>query len=143
MSAVDRSSLNAPSAASEAARRKRVLVVEDECLIAMMMAEQVAQLGYTVVGPAFTISEARDLAVRASIDGALLDMNLDGILSHEIADILSNRQIPFAFITGYNEAPAGFGPFTNIDVLHKPFQLIDLGNAIEAVLAKVSVDGHM
>jgi hypothetical protein len=95
----------------------------------MMMAEQVPQLGYTVVGPAFTISEARDLAVRASIDGALLDMNLDGILSHEIADILSDRQIPFAFITATMRRRPGFGPYTNIDVLHKPFQLIDLVGA--------------
>jgi FixJ family two-component response regulator len=74
------------------------------------------------------------------IDGALVDLNLHGVLSHEIADILSQRQIPFIFITGYNELPAGIDK--SIGVLQKPFQLFDLGRAIEGVLMERSVCGE-
>jgi CheY-like chemotaxis protein len=118
----------------------RILVVEDES-IAMVMADQVAELGYTVVGPVCTIAEARHLAEIAAIDAALLDMNLKGVLSHEIADILSRRNIPFMFITGYNEPPVGL--YKDIAVLNKPFQLIDLMNAIKGVVAKPSDAGRI
>jgi CheY-like chemotaxis protein len=113
---------------------KRVLVVEDEAFLALLMADQVSELGYRVVGPACTMPEARCLAQMAPIDGALLDLNLHGVLSHEIADILSRRKIPFAFITGYDEPPAG--AYTDIDVLHKPYELISLARAIEDMLTK-------
>jgi len=119
---------------------KRLLVVEDESLIALMMAEQLVELGYTVVGPAFTISEARHLAGVASIEAALVDLNLHGVLADEIADILSRRQIPFIFITGYSDPPPGF--YENVDVLHKPFQLDHLRQAVEGMLAKPPVDGR-
>jgi CheY-like chemotaxis protein len=114
--------------------RKRVMVVEDEGLLALLVTEQVADLGYIVVGPACTMVEARKLATTASIDGALLDLKLHDVLSHEVANILTLRQIPFAFITGYNEPPDGL--YKNIDVLHKPFQLADLARTIEGVLTK-------
>jgi FixJ family two-component response regulator len=97
--------------------------------------------GYIVVGPACTMSEARNLAGGAAIDGALLDLNLGGVLSHEIADILSRRQIHFVFITGYGDPPVGL--YRNIDVLHKPFKLNVIEHAIESMLAKLSVDGEV
>jgi CheY-like chemotaxis protein len=140
MFALDQNTTDVSSPSKRSARRSRLLIVEDENLIALMMADQIIELGYTAVGPACTMSEARHLAATASIDGALLDLNLHGVLSYEIADILSLRQIPFAFITGYNEPPAGL--YKNIDVLHKPFQLLDLAHAIEGLLAKLSIDRH-
>src|SRR5580704_5752633 len=100
---------------------KRLLVVEDECLIALMMADHLIELGYTVVGPAFTISEALHLARVGSIDAALLDLNLHGVFAGEVADILSRRQIPFLFISGYDQPPTSC--YQTIDVLHKPFVL--------------------
>jgi chemotaxis family two-component system sensor kinase Cph1 len=117
---------------------KRVLIVEDECLVAMVTADQIVALGYTVVGPACTMAEARHLAEIAAIDAALLDLNLNGVLSHEIADILSRRNIPFTFITGHNGPPTG--PYGEVDVLYKPFHLLDLAHAIEGLLMKLSVD---
>jgi len=114
------------------ARPKRLLIVEDESLVALIMADQIVELGHIAVGPACTMTEARHLASSSMIDGALVDLNLHGVLSHEIADILSQRQIPFIFITGYNELPAGIDK--SIGVLQKPFQLFDLGRAIEGVL---------
>ena len=86
-------------------RPKRVLVVEDETLVALMMADHLVELGYNVVGPAFTISEARHLAELATLDAAIIDVRLHGIFAGEVADTLSRRQIPFMFITGYERPP--------------------------------------
>jgi CheY-like chemotaxis protein len=119
------------------AQLKRVLVVEDESLLALLMAEHIVELGYLAVGPACTISEARHLATAASFECALLDLNLNGVISHEIADILSRRQIPFMFVTGYTKPPVGI--YDNVPVLHKPFQLDDLRYAVEGMLVKPSV----
>jgi CheY-like chemotaxis protein len=115
------------------AQLKRVLIVEDESLVALLMAEQIVEFGYLAVGPACTISEARHLATAASFEGALLDLNLNGVISHEIADILSSRQIPFVFITGYAMAPVGI--YENVPVLPKPFLLDELRYAVEGMLA--------
>ena len=112
--------------------RKRLLIVEDESLVALLLAGQIAELDYAVVGPAFTMSQARHLADTATIDGALLDLHLNGVLAHEVADILSRRQIPFVFITGYTKPPVG--PYPDIPVLQKPFKLIDLMGAIERMV---------
>lgn len=108
---------------------KRLLIVEDESLIAMMMADQLVELGYIIVGPAFTIAEARHLASDASIDAALVDLNLNGVLAEEVAEILSRRGIPFLFITGYEQPPSGF--YENIGCLNKPCPIDDLRSAIE------------
>jgi two-component system, chemotaxis family, sensor kinase Cph1 len=129
-------SVSRTPALSRPAVSQRVLVVEDEIMIAMVMADQIAELGYTVAGPACTMAEARHLAEIAAIDAALLDLNLNGILSHEIADIFLRRNIPFVFITGYSEPPVG--PYKDIGVLHKPFHFIDLMNAIESLVATPS-----
>jgi CheY-like chemotaxis protein len=136
MSAADQNGMRVSSATSLLRRAisKRVLVVEDETLLALVLTDEVSDLGYRVVGPACTMAEARHLAQKASIDGALLDLNLHGVLSHEIADILSRRKIPFAFITGYNEPPTGL--YGNMDVLHKPYDLNGLARTIEGVLTK-------
>jgi chemotaxis family two-component system sensor kinase Cph1 len=122
------------------ASAERVLVVEDDSLIALVMTDQITELGYRVVGPACTMAEARHLAQTAAIDGALLELNLNGVLSEEIADILSRRKIPFVFITGYNRPPAG--AYADVGVLHKPFELIGLARAIEGVLTKRSYHGE-
>jgi CheY-like chemotaxis protein len=143
MSVLDQIGMNVSRAPAlpRLAISKRVLIVEDESMIAMVMADQVAELGYTVVGPVCTMSEARHLAAIAAIDAALLDINLNGALSHEIADILSRRNIPFVFITGYNDLPLGL--YKDINVLHKPFRLLDLMNAIEGMVAKLSDAGRI
>jgi CheY-like chemotaxis protein len=113
---------------------RRVLVVEDEALVALMMADQLAELGCSVIGPAFSISEARRLANVASIDAALVDLNLQGILADEIADILARREIPFHLVTGYSDPPPA--RYKNVEVLHKPFQQNDLRLAVEGMLVK-------
>jgi CheY-like chemotaxis protein len=109
-----------------------VLVVEDEPIVALLMADQLIELGYNVVGPASTISEARHLAETASLDAAIIDLRLHGIFSGEVADTLSRRQIPFLFITGYDRPPPGF--HEGVGFLNKPFQLDDLRRAVQGLV---------
>jgi len=113
---------------------KRLLVVEDECVVALTIADQLIEFGYTVIGPAFTISEARRLAGAASIDAALVDVGLNGVPADEIVDILSRRRIPFLFVTGYDPLPVSCDQ--NAAVLKKPFGPVDLAHAVDSLLAE-------
>lgn len=80
----------------------RVLVVEDEFLIAMELQETLERLGIEVVGPVGRLAEAIASAATENLDGALLDVNLSTGTSAEIAKTLQMRGIPFIFITGYD-----------------------------------------
>src|SRR5690606_27173791 len=80
---------------------QRILIVEDEPLIAMDLAASLAEAGFEVVGPAGRIDEALRLIGRARFDGALMDANLGGQAVDELAAALTRRNIPFAFVTGY------------------------------------------
>jgi CheY-like chemotaxis protein len=82
----------------------RVLVVEDEVIIAMSLEDMLVDLGCSVVGPATNLDQAHLLAATADFDVALLDVNLDGERSEPIAEVLTQRAIPYALITGYGAA---------------------------------------
>lgn len=77
-----------------------VLVVEDEPLIAMLIAEWLGELGHEAVGPAASVTEGMKLLEARGFDAALLDVNLGAERSDAIADILAKRKIPFALMTG-------------------------------------------
>ena len=81
--------------------RKRILIVEDEPLSALVLEQEVAQAGCQVVGPAGDLATACFLACEAHFDAALLDVNLRGRMSYPVAELLRARGIPFAFLTGY------------------------------------------
>ena len=85
-------------------RGLRVLIVEDEALIASFIEDFLIDLGCDVVGPAMRMKEAVDLAREAAIDGATLDVNIVGEKIYPVADILTERGIPFVFMTGYGAA---------------------------------------
>lgn len=94
-------------------------MVEDEVIVAMTLEDMLADLDCSVVGPANSLDEALILAASADFDAALLDVNLDGQRSDQVADVLLQRGIPFGFITGYGRAgiePGGSSP----PVLSKP-----------------------
>lgn len=82
---------------------KRVLVVEDEALIAMELGERLSELGYQVVGPALTFEDADQLIASETPDAALLDANLAGRSSVELGAKLHAKGVPFAFCTGYDK----------------------------------------
>lgn len=82
----------------------RVLVVEDEVIVAMTLEDMLVDLGCSVVGPATRLEEALSLAASADFDAALLDVNLGEQRSDPVADLLRQRGIPFGYITGYGSA---------------------------------------
>ena len=112
----------------------RVLIVEDEMLIAMLVEQMVEDLGYQVVGPAMTVEEALSLIDGENVDCAVLDMNLGhGVSSAPIADALQAKGIPFLFASGYGSK----GTVENLGaapVLSKPFLTHDLEKALNGIL---------
>ena len=113
---------------------KRVLVVEDEAIIAAMVEDMLMELGATVVGPASTIKNALLLANSDGIDAALLDVNIRSERVDPIADLLQARHVPVVFATGYGSSMAGAR--TGL-VIEKPYTLEKLGSALSAALLKV------
>ena len=118
-----------PAGISARKAPRRLLVVEDDFLIGQMIGDQLLELGHTVVGPASSVADARALAQDEILDGALLDWNLNGRSSGEVAEALTRRQIPFLFVTGYDKLPGGH--YRDAAVLQKPFNLATLERALE------------
>ena len=107
----------------------KILVVEDEPLVAMNLSKSLAELGFSVVGPYSTLAKAAAAAVEMEVDGALLDVNLSGENVYPVADILASKNVPFAFITGYGEE-ALTSKYTNAPVLQKPVDQRTLQNLL-------------
>lgn len=81
---------------------KRILIVEDEFLIAIHVADIMAHLGFSVAGPVADIGQALSLIAQENVDGAVLDVNLSGQLVFPLATILVQRSIPFILTSGYD-----------------------------------------
>lgn len=108
---------------------RRVLVVEDEMMIAMMLADMLEDLGHQVVGPVARLDKALDLAQRETIDVAVLDVNVHGQEIYPVADALIKRGIPFMLATGYG-AKGVREQYRSWPILQKPFQQENLRAAI-------------
>jgi DNA-binding response OmpR family regulator len=108
----------------------RVLVVEDEALLAMTMEDMLADLKCELVGPAGRIAVAVDLAGTELLDGALLDVNVGGAQVFPVAQKLHGRGIPFIFVSGYGPEtlPA---EWRDRPMLRKPFAGSDLAKYME------------
>jgi PAS domain S-box-containing protein len=102
-------------------RQPRVLLVEDEALVAMMIQETLAEFGFDVLGPVATVSEALAAAREPGIDAAVLDINLGDDLVYTVAEILARRGVPFVFVTGYDSDSVD-ARFSGIPVLQKPIE---------------------
>ena len=101
--------------------KPRVLLVEDEALVAMMIQESLKEFGFAVVGPVSTAAEAVAAARDQEFDAALLDINLGDGMVYKVADILAGRHVPFAFVTGY-DAGSVDSRFSEIPILQKPIE---------------------
>lgn len=110
---------------------RRVLVVEDEALIAMYVEDVISKFGYSVAGVVTNVDEALAFIEKHAIDAAVLDINLKGNLVFPFADALLRRGIPFVFASSYGEGgiPARYrvGP-----VVQKPFAPSELHRALAA-----------
>lgn len=112
----------------------RVLLVEDDGLVAMSLEDMLSELGCTVAAQAGTLPEALDKA-RAGGFVAILDVSLNGKQVFPVADLLSEQRIPFAFASGYG--PAGLpASFRNRPMVPKPFEIEELSAALRAALAR-------
>ena len=83
-------------------RGKHILIVEDDYLIAEQTRRELEKLGASIAGPVPSVEQAMALIDERPIDAAILDINLDGETVYPLADVLSERQIPFVFATGYD-----------------------------------------
>lgn len=112
---------------------RRILIVEDETMIAMMEEDFLTDLGWEVVGVAGSLDRALAMAQDADIDAALLDVNLNGKDTFAAADILSERSIPFVFATGYGSDGVA-DRFRRVPTLTKPFHSNQLDHALRRAM---------
>jgi CheY-like chemotaxis protein len=101
--------------------KRRVLVVEDEALVGIMIQECMTELGFQIVGPVCTASDALAAAKDGDFDAAILDINLGDGMVYQVAEILARRHVPFVFVTGY-DADSVDSRFREIPVLQKPVE---------------------
>lgn len=114
--------------------RRRVLVVEDEVIVGMLLEDMLRELGFEVVAISTRLDEAVQLARGFAIDFAVLDVNLDGQMSFPVADVLRERGVPFLFATGYGSKILE-PPYSTTPTLQKPFQIHDLRSVMAALVA--------
>jgi len=114
---------------------RRILVVDDEPLIAMDIVASLEEEGCKIVGPAATLQKALKLIESAEIDAALLDANLAGDPVDVLAAALLRRKIPFAFVSGYGREglPESFRQAT---LIKKPFQRQNLIDVVQDMVLK-------
>jgi CheY-like chemotaxis protein len=114
---------------TETGQASRVLVVEDEELIAEIIVDMLTDAGCAVVGPYLRFADALHAAETETFDAAVVDLNLAGRPSDPIAEALAQRNLPFVFLTGYGRGarPAGHG---KAPIVGKPFESLELLDAL-------------
>ena len=113
----------------------RLLLVEDEALVGMMMRDSLIELGYSVIGPFSRIADAMQAVHHERFQAAILDVNVKGEMIYELADAIAARDIPLVFVTGYG-AEAIEERFRTVPILQKPVDR----TALERVLASRRID---
>lgn len=116
---------------------RRILVVEDEMLVAALLQDMLAELGCVVIGPAATVDEALARIETDALDAAVLDVNLGGQMSYPVADALLARHVPFVLSTGYPSSRLQEG-YRSFPALQKPYHVSELRDALADVLAQDS-----
>jgi CheY-like chemotaxis protein len=111
----------------------RVLLVEDEMMVAMLLEDMLTELGHSVVGLASRADEAAKRAGTADFDLAILDLNLNGQESYPVARVLRERGVPFVFATGYGEGKAP-AEFAGVPTLSKPFVSDQMQRLLDALV---------
>ncbi|MBO1076002.1 response regulator [Roseomonas marmotae] len=109
---------------------RRILIVEDEALIAMLVEDALLDAGADVLGPAATVEEALALFASGKPEAAVLDINLAGQLSTPVADRLADSGVPFVVATGYGAAGLP-DRHRGVPVLAKPYDPRELVEALE------------
>jgi CheY-like chemotaxis protein len=100
---------------------RRVMIVEDEALVALVLADHHTEFGLSVVGPCASVAEATAAVEANDLDAAILDVNLGKELVYPVAELLSQRGVPFVFVTGYGPESIDTR-FAHAAVLEKPVE---------------------
>ncbi len=120
--------------AAEAQTRRKILVVEDEMLIGMLLEDMLADLGHDVVAVVPRVNEALAAVQREAFDLAILDVHLNGQAVFPVAESLIEKGVPFVFATGYGERGLP-EKYRDRPVLQKPFAKDDLEKVLNAMVA--------
>ena len=112
---------------------KRVLLVEDEPLVSMMLADMLSAFGHNVDGPYSRFNDAIRAAKSNNLQAGILDVNLGGEKTYAVAEILTNRKIPFAFVTGYGPDSV-VSAFAHAPVLQKPIEAAKLHALLQQIV---------
>jgi CheY-like chemotaxis protein len=116
-------------------RGRRILVVEDESLVSMMIEDMLVELGCIVVGAAASAAQAAALAERDAIDCAVLDVALAEGQVFPLADVLAARGVPFVFATAYH--PGALDPrYAAVPLVEKPFETGALERALIVAITR-------
>jgi CheY-like chemotaxis protein len=122
---------------SESAKH-RILVVEDETLIALEIEDALEALGCEVVGPVSTLQRALELAQRGALDGAILDVTVRGGKTYAVAELLLARGIPFLFASGQSDWT--FPPEMRLcPSLAKPFTAVELREHLQSLVTEIGL----
>ena len=113
---------------------KRILIVEDETLITMLFEDILGDLECEVVGPALNLRQALDLAHTATIDAAVLDLNLAGEPSFPAASVLQERGVPIVLSSGYGSSGLP-SEWRHLPTLPKPFTADQVADVLAAAFA--------
>jgi len=115
----------------------RILIVEDEMFVAILLEDMLAELGHEVAGIASRVATALPLVDTLDFDLAILDVNLAGEMSFPVADLLAEKGVPYLFSTGYGR-PGIIPAHAHRPVLSKPFSSGDLQSAIASALQEAA-----
>ena len=107
--------------APRAIGNNRIMVVEDESLVALALTDYLSDLGFSIVGPFARLADAKHALTQGQVDAAILDVNLEGVPIYPLAEILVERETPFVFVTGYG-AESIEPRFKHVPILQKPIE---------------------
>jgi CheY-like chemotaxis protein len=113
---------------------RRILVVEDEMIVARLLQDMLGDLGCLAIGPAVSVEKALALIEAQAFDAAVLDVNLCGQMSYPVADALLARGTPFLFSSGYATSRLQQG-YRTFPALQKPYHVSELREALAALFA--------
>jgi CheY-like chemotaxis protein len=119
----------------------RVLVVEDEGSVALLIEGMLEDLGCEIAASVATLGKALTAARTEALDFAVLDVNLDGELVFPVAEILKARQLPFIFSTGYGRTGVP-ETFKDCEVLNKPYTIEDLKTTLFSMFSRRARQGE-